>query len=197
MKSNIQPAEGKLGILIPGLGAVATTMIAGVEAVKKGISQPIGSLTQMGNIRLGKRTENRNPKIKDFVPIAALEDIVFGGWDVYTDNVYESAMNAQVLEEGLLNKVKAELERIVPMTAAFDKNYAKNLTSTTVKTGTRYELAQPVMQDIKDFQAKNNCSRVVVIWCGSTDIYYEPTAIHETLAAFEQALLDDDKLISP
>lgn len=197
MKTNIQPAEGKLGILIPGLGAVATTMIAGVEAVKKGISQPIGSLTQMGTIRLGKRTENRNPKIKDFVPIAGLEDIVFGGWDVYTDNVYESAMNAKVLDEGLLNKIKAELESIVPMKAAFDQNYAKNLTATHVKTGTRYELAQQVMKDIEDFKAKNNCSRVVVIWCGSTEIYYESTAIHETLAAFEQALLDDDKLISP
>jgi len=197
MKTNIQPAEGKLGILIPGLGAVATTMIAGVEAVKKGISQPIGSLTQMGNIRLGKRTENRNPKIKDFVPIANLNDIVFGGWDVYTDNVYESAMNAKVLEAGLLNSVKAELEKVVPMKAAFDKNYAKNLTGVHVKEGTRYELAQAVMKDIEDFKAKNGCSRIVVIWCGSTEIYYEPSEIHETLANFEQALKDDDKLISP
>jgi myo-inositol-1-phosphate synthase len=197
MKSNIQPAEGKLGILIPGLGAVATTMIAGVEAVKKGLSQPIGSLTQMGNIRLGKRTENRNPKIKDFVPIADLNDIVFGGWDVYTDNVYESAMNAKVLETGLLNSVKAELEKVVPMTAAFDRNYAKNLTATHVKTGTRYELAQAVMKDIQDFKAANNCSRIVVIWCGSTEIYYEVSDIHQSLAKFEQALKDDDKLISP
>lgn len=197
MKTNIQPAKGKLGILIPGLGAVATTMIAGVEAVKKGLSQPIGSLTQMGSIRLGKRTENRNPKIKEFVPIADLNDIVFGGWDVYTDNVYESAVNAKVLELGLLNSVKAELESIVPMTAAFDQNYAKNLTATHVKEGTRYELAQAVMKDIEDFKAKNGCDRVVVIWCGSTEIYYEPSAIHDTLANFEQALIDDDKLISP
>src|ERR1700710_3215364 len=128
MKTNITPANGKLGILIPGLGAVATTMIAGVEAVKKGLSQPIGSLTQMGSIRLGKRTENRNPKIKEFVPIADLNDIVFGGWDVYSDNVYEAAMHAKVLEESLLNKVKDGLESIVPMKAAFDHNYAKNLT---------------------------------------------------------------------
>jgi myo-inositol-1-phosphate synthase len=197
MKSNIQPAKGKLGILIPGLGAVATTLIAGVEAVKKGISQPIGSLTQMGNIRLGKRTENRNPKIKEFVPIADLNDIVFGGWDVYSDNVYEAAMHAKVLEESLLNKVKDGLEAIVPMKAAFDQNYAKNLTATHVKTGTRYELAQQVMQDIKDFKEKNDCDRIVLIWCGSTEIYYEISAIHETVAAFEQALLDDDKLISP
>ena len=114
MKTNITPATGKLGILIPGLGAVATTMIAGVEAVKKGLSQPIGSLTQMGSIRLGKRTENRYPKVKDFVPLAKLEDIVFGGWDVYTDNVYEAAMHAKVLEPGLLNSVRAELESVVP-----------------------------------------------------------------------------------
>jgi myo-inositol-1-phosphate synthase len=197
MKSNIQPAEGKLGILIPGLGAVATTLIAGVEAVKKGVSQPIGSLTQMGTIRLGKRTENRNPKIKEFVPIADLNDIVFGGWDVYSDNVYEAAMHAKVLEESLLNKVKDGLEKIVPMKAAFDKNYAKNLIGTHVKEGTRYELAQQVMQDIKDFKEKNDCDRIVLIWCGSTEIYYETSAIHETVAAFEQALLDDDKLISP
>src|SRR3978361_1094159 len=148
MKINIKPANGKLGILIPGLGAVATTLIAGVEAVKKGISQPVGSLTQMGSIRLGKRTENRHPKIKDFVPLAKLEDIVFGGWDVYEDNVYEAAMKAKVLEPGLLNAVKAELEVVVPMKAAFDKNYAKNLTATNVKTGTRYELANAIMNDI-------------------------------------------------
>jgi len=197
MKTNIQPAEGKLGILIPGLGAVATTLIAGVEAVKKGISQPIGSLTQMGNIRLGKRTENRNPKIKEFVPIADLNDIVFGGWDVYSDNVYESAVNAKVLDAGLLYSVKAELESVVPMKAAFDYNYAKNLTATHVKTGTRYELAQQVMADIQNFKDKNGCDRIVLVWCGSTEIYYEASEIHETLANFEQALLADDKLIAP
>src|ERR1700743_2863999 len=127
MKSNIQPANGKLGILIPGLGAVATTMIAGVEAVKKGLSLPIGSLTQMGHIRLGKRTEERFPKIKEFVPLADFNDIVFGGWDVYEDNVYQAAMKAKVLEPGLLNAIKPELENGVPMKAAFDKNYAKTL----------------------------------------------------------------------
>jgi len=197
MKSNIQPAEGKLGILIPGLGAVATTLIAGVEAVKKGLSQPIGSLTQMGHIRLGKRTENRYPKVKDFVPIADFKDIVFGGWDVYEDNVYEAAMKAKVLEPGLLNAIKSELEVVVPMKAAFDKNYAKNLTATNVKTGTRYELAQQVMADIKNFKQKNNCARIVLVWCGSTEIYYEASEIHQTLEKFEQALLDDDKRISP
>src|SRR6201985_3715368 len=123
MKENVQSADGKLGVLIPGLGAVATTLIAGVEAVRQGLSQPIGSLTQMGNIRLGKRTENRYPLIKDFVPLADLNDIVFGGWDLYEDNVYEAAMHAKVLEPGLLAAIKPELEKIVPMKRAFDKNY--------------------------------------------------------------------------
>src|SRR5476651_866645 len=197
METSIKPAEGKLGILIPGLGAVATTLIAGVEAVKKGISQPIGSLTQMGRIRLGKRTENRFPKVKDFVPLAGLNDIVFGGWDVYSDNVYEAAMKAKVLEPGLLNAVKAELEVVVPMKAAFDHNYAKNLIATNVKTGTRHELAQQVMNDILTFKDKNNCDRIVLVWCGSTEIYYEASEIHQKLEAFEQALIDDDKRISP
>jgi myo-inositol-1-phosphate synthase len=197
MKSNIKPAEGKLGILLPGLGAVATTLIAGVESVKKGLSQPIGSHTQMGTIRLGKRTENRRPKIKDFVPLANLNDIVWGGWDVYTDNVYESAMNAKVLEPGLLFSVKEELERIKPMTAAFDQNYAKNLTATHVKTGTRYELAQQVMADIQNFKEENDLDRVVLVWCGSTEIYYEASDVHSTLDKFEAGLKADDKLIAP
>ncbi|SEN53292.1 myo-inositol-1-phosphate synthase [Mucilaginibacter gossypiicola] len=197
MKINITPAKGKLGILIPGLGAVATTLIAGVEAVKKGISQPIGSLTQMGHIRLGKRTENRNPKINEFVPLANLNDLVFGGWDVYEDNVFESASNAQVLEQGLLQAVKAELEAIKPMKAAFDKNYAKNLDGTHVKTGTRLELAEQVMEDIKNFKEANGLDRVVLVWCGSTEIYYEASAVHQSLAAFEEGLKNDDKLIAP
>jgi myo-inositol-1-phosphate synthase len=197
MKTNVKPADGKLGILIPGLGAVATTLIAGVEAVKKGISQPIGSLTQMGNIRLGKRTENRFPKVKDFVSLADLNDIVFGGWDVYSDNVYEAAMKAKVLEPGLLNQVKSELEVVVPMKAAFDKNYAKNLVATNIKTGTRYELAQQVMDDILTFKEDHGCDRIVLVWCGSTEIYYEASDIHQSLEKFERALLDDDKRISP
>ncbi len=197
MKTNIQPAQGKLGILIPGLGAVATTLIAGVAAVRKGISQPIGSLTQMGTIRLGKRTENRIPKIKDFVPLADLNDIVFGGWDVYSDNVFEAATHAKVLEAGLLHSVKDELEAIVPMKAAFDQNYAKNLTGTHVKTGTRLELAQQVMEDIENFKATHDLDRVVIVWCGSTEIYYEASEIHSTLAKFEEALANDDKLIAP
>jgi len=197
MKTEIQPAQGKLGILIPGLGAVATTLIAGVEAVNKGISKPIGSHTQMGSIRLGKRTENRNPKIKDFVPLANLNDIVFGGWDVYNDNVYEAAMKAEVLEPGLLFSVKEQLEKIVPMPAAFDKNYAKNLDGTHVKTGTRLELANQVMEDIQNFKEQNGLDRVVVLWCGSTEIYYEASDVHSSLAKFEEGLKNDDHLIAP
>lgn len=197
MNNNIKPADGKLGILIPGLGAVATTLIAGVEAVKKGLAKPIGSLTQMGNIRLGKRTENRYPKIKDFVPLADFNDIVFGGWDVYEDNVYEAAVNAKVLDLGLLNAIKAELESVVPMKAAFDKAYAKNLEGTNVKTGTRAQMAEEVMQDIKGFQQKNGLDRVVVLWCGSTEVYFEEADIHQSLAKFEAALEADDHRISP
>ncbi|MFD0749029.1 inositol-3-phosphate synthase [Mucilaginibacter calamicampi] len=197
MKSNIQPANGKLGILIPGLGAVATTLIAGVEAVRKGISQPIGSVSQMGTIRLGKRTENRRPKIKDFVPLASLNDVVFGGWDVYPDNVYEAASKAAVLEKDLLAKIKPELEAVVPMKAAFDQNYAKNLTATHVKQGTRYELAQQVIEDIQNFKEANGCDRIVLVWCGSTEIYYEASDVHSTLDKFEAGLKADDKLISP
>lgn len=197
MKSNIKPAGGKLGILLPGLGAVATTLIAGVEAVKKGLAQPVGSFTQMGTIRLGKRTENRRPKVKDFVPLADLNDIVWGGWDVYEDNVFESAMNAKVLDAGLLYSVKDELEKIKPMKAAFDHNYAKNLTGTHVKTGTRYELAQQVMEDIQNFKEQNGLDRVVLVWCGSTEIYYEASDVHSTLDKFEAGLKADDKLIAP
>ena len=150
MKEQIAPAEGKLGILIPGLGAVATTFIAGVEAVKKGIAHPVGSLTQMGNIRLGKRTENRHPKINDFVPLAKLGDITFGGWDVYEDNVYEAAMHAKVLEQPLLDAVKPQLEAIKPMKAVFDKSYVSNLDGTNVKTAaTKYDLAMQVIDDIE------------------------------------------------
>jgi myo-inositol-1-phosphate synthase len=191
-------AKGKLGILIPGLGAVATTLIAGVEAVKKGTAKPIGSVTQLSTIRLGKRTEGRNPLIKDFVPLANLKDIVFGGWDVYRDNVFESAMNAGVLERHQLQDLKAELEKIKPMPAVFDKNYVKNLDGENVKTNaTRLEYALAVIKDIEKFKADNNCDRVVMVWCASTEKYIEPTEIHQTLEKFELALKNDDKRISP
>ncbi len=197
MENNVKPANGKLGILIPGLGAVATTLIAGVEAVNKGLSKPIGALTQMGNIRLGKRTENRYPKIKEFVPLADLKDIVWGGWDVYSDNVYEAAVNAEVLDSRLLHSVKPELEAIKPMKAAFDKNYAKNLDGTHVKTGTRLDMANELMEDIKNFQKQNGLDRIVVLWCGSTEVYFEESEVHQNIVAFEQGLANDDKLIAP
>ncbi len=198
MKENIQPADGKLGILLPGLGAVATTMIAGVVAVKKGLSQPIGALTQMGSIRLGKRTENRYPLIKDFVPLADLNDIVFGGWDVYTDNVYEAAMNAKVLEPSLLNSIKPELEAIVPMKAVFDTAFIKNLNGTNIKeAATKYDLALAVMDDIENFRDANDCSRVVIVWCGSTEKYIEESEVHQTIESFEEGLRNNDPAIAP
>ncbi|MCC9138601.1 inositol-3-phosphate synthase [Pontibacter silvestris] len=198
MEYQIKNAEGRLGILIPGLGAVATTFIAGVEAIKKGIAQPVGSLTQMGSIRLGKRTENRYPLIKDFVPLAGLNNIAFGGWDVYDDNVYEAAVTAKVLEPSLLQAIKPELEAIVPMKAVFDKSYAKNLTGTNVKeAASKYELAEALMEDMRTFKEENGCDRLVVVWCGSTEIYTEPADVHATVANFEEGLRNNDPRISP
>jgi len=198
MKQHITPADGRLGILIPGLGAVATTFIAGVEAVKKGIAKPIGSLTQMGNIRLGKRTENRFPKINELVPLAHLDDIAFGGWDIYEDNVYEAALNAKVLDTPLLYSIKSELEAIKPMKAVFDRSYVSNLDGTNVKTGaTKYDLAMQVMEDIENFKLVNNCNRVVIVWCGSTEKYIQSTEIHESIENFEAALKNNESLIAP
>lgn len=198
MKQEITPAEGRLGILIPGLGAVATTFIAGVEAVKKGIAKPIGSLTQMGNIRLGKRTEDRFPPIKEFVPLANLNDIAFGGWDIYEDNVYEAALNAKVLEPSLLFSIKAELEAIKPMKAVFDRSYVANLDGKNVKTGaTKYDLAMQVIEDIENFKITNNCNRVVIVWCGSTEKYISTTDIHSSIEKFEAALKNNETLIAP
>jgi len=198
MEQNVKPAEGKLGILVPGMGAVATTFIAGVEAVKKGIAQPIGSLTQMSNIRIGKRTENRNPKINEFVPLAQLDEIVFGGWDIYEDNVYEAAMNAKVLESSLLNAIKPELEAIKPMKAVFDKSYVANLDGTNVKkAATKYDLAMELVADIENFNKNNNCTRSVMVWCGSTEKYIEVSDVHMTIEAFENGLRNNDDRIAP
>ncbi len=198
MKQHIKPAEGKLGILIPGLGAVATTFIAGVEAVKKGIAKPIGSLTQMGNIRIGKRTENRNPAINEFVPLAQLNDIVFGGWDLYEDNVYESALNAKVLELPLLYSVKDELESIKPMKAVFDQSYVANINGVNIKkAATKYDLAMELIADMEQFKLLNNCSRLVMVWCGSTEKYIEQTAVHKSIQNFEEGLKSNDDQIAP
>ena len=205
--ADVLPASGKLGILIPGLGAVATTLIAGVAAVRKGVqgadrkpSQPFGSLTQMGHIRLGKRTENRYPKIKDFVPLADLNDIVFGGWDLYEDNVYEAASNARVLDQSLLDSVKDELAAIKPMKAVFDRTYVTNLDGkgSNIKQGpTKWDLAQQVIEDIEQFRKQSGVDRVVVLWCGSTEKYIEAVDVHETIDSFEQGLKDNHSLIAP
>jgi myo-inositol-1-phosphate synthase len=197
-QDQVLPANGKLGILLPGLGAVATTVIAGVEAVKKGIGQPIGSLTQMSRIRLGKRTEDRNPLIKEFVPLAELSDIAFGGWDIFTDNVYEAASKAKVLQADLLWQLKAELEAIKPMAAVFDPEYVKNISGSNVKTAaTKYDLALALMEDIKNFMQVNDCNRAVMVWCGSTEKYIEQQSVHNSLELFEIGLKNNDANIAP
>jgi len=179
--------KGRLGILMPGLGAVATTFITGVEAIRKGMAEPIGSLTQMGTIRLGKRTENRVPEINDFVPLAELDDLVFGGWDIFEDNVYEAALNAGVLHRDQINEVRPFLEKIKPMKAVFDNNYVKKLNGEWVKEGKNwYELAEQLMEDIRSFKEKNNCERLVMIWCASTEIFMEKTEVHQDLESFEK-----------
>ena len=194
----VKEATGRLGVLLPGMGAVATTLIAGVEAIKKGIAQPIGSLTQMGNIHLNRKTGNNYPKIKDFVPLANLQDIVFGGWDVYEENVYEAASRAKVLEPGMLHALRTELEAIKPMKAVFDKAYIKNLDGTHIKEGAnKYVLAEALMEDIARFQDTRGCDRIVLVWCGSTEKYTEVSDVHESLGAFEKGLKENDPRIAP
>jgi len=194
---NIKPAEGKLGVMLVGLGAVSTTFVAGVELIKRGLSKPVGSLTQIGHIRLGKRTDKKVPLVKDFVPLASLEDLVFAAWDIFPDNAYEAAIKAGVLNESDLNKVKEPLEKLVPFSGAFDKDYVKKLDGTHVKTGTRREWADQVTQDIEKFQKDSGVSRVVGIWCGSTEVFNQVGPAHQNLRAFEEALDKDDKSISP
>ena len=179
--TSIPPAEGKLGVLLVGLGAVSTTFIAGVEAIKKGIAEPIGSLTQMGTIRLGKRTDNRVPLIKDLVPLARLEDLVFGAWDIFEDSAYEAAMHAGVLEKDLLAQVKGPLQKIKPMKAVFDQNYVKRLNGINVKTGrNKFDLAKQLIEEIAAWRKKNRCSRVVMIWAASTEVFLKQHAVHKT-----------------
>ncbi|MCE9576849.1 MAG: inositol-3-phosphate synthase [Deltaproteobacteria bacterium] len=195
---DVKPAHGKLGILLPGMGAVATTFIAGVQAVRRGIGKPIGSMTQMGTIRLGKRTDDRSPAINDYVPLAQLKDIVFGGWDLFSDNAYEAAVRAGVLDTRLLDQLKDELEQIKPMKAVFEQKWVKKLTGPNVKTGTsKMDLAEQVMEDIRQFKAKNGCDRLVAVWCGSTEVYRKPSDVHSSLAKFEAGLLASDDDIAP
>ncbi len=194
---DIAPAKGKLGVLLVGLGAVSTTTIAGVLAIRKGIAKPIGSLTQMGTIRLGKRTDNRAPKISEFVPLAELSDIVFGGWDIFNDNCYEAARHAGVLEETLLDQIKEELAAIKPMPAVFDRHYVKRLDGPNVKKGkNKKDLADQLIADIRNFKRTNNCDRMVVVWAGSTEIFTTEAPCHKSLAALEHGLLESDPAIA-
>ena len=195
---NIAPAKGKLGIMIPGMGAVATTFVAGVEAVRKGLASPIGSLTQMGTIRLGRRTEGRFPKIKEFVPLAVLDDLVFAGWDAFEDDMYTAARKAGVLEHELLDKVKPFLSSIQPFPAVFDRNYVKKLDGHHVKKGkNKMDLAEQVRADIRDFKKRSGASRLVTIWCGSTETFLQPGHAHQSLRAFEKALAQSDESVAP
>jgi myo-inositol-1-phosphate synthase len=196
--AGVKPAEGKLGILLPGMGAVATTFIAGVQAIRRGLGQPIGSLTQLGHIRIGKRTDNTSPAIKDYVSIAKLDDIVFGGWDIFPDNAYQAAVRAGVLDTRLLDQLKPELEAIKPMTAVFEQAFVKKLNGPNLKKGTsKMDLANQVMADIKAFKETNNCDRLVAVWCGSTEVYRKPGDVHSSLAKFEAGLERSDDEIAP
>lgn len=194
----IAPADGKLGVLIPGIGGVSTTFMAGVEAVKRGLGLPVGSLTQMGTIRLGKRTENRVPAIKDFVPLAGLDQLEFGGWDIFDDNAYEAALNAGVLERPLLEQLREPLSAIGPMKAVFDHEYVKRITGPNVKdSGSKMDKAEMLMADIEDFRRRTNASRLIMIWCASTEVFHRPGAVHQTLRDFECGLQKNDPDIAP
>ena len=195
---DVKPATGKLGILMPGMGAVATTFIAGVMSIRRGLGKPIGSLTQMGHIRLGKRTDNNSPMIKEYVSLAKLDDIVFGGWDIFNDNAYQAAVRAGVLESKDLEPIKAELEAIKPMTAVFEQAYVKKITGPNVKKGTsKMHLAEQLIEDIKNFKATNGCDRLVAVWCGSTEVYRKPTDVHMSLDKFEAGLKASHDDIAP
>jgi myo-inositol-1-phosphate synthase len=196
--SEIQAAKGKLGIMIPGMGAVATTFVAGVEAVRKGIAKPIGSLTQMGTVRLGKRTDARSPKVKEFVPLASLDDLVFTGWDIFEDDMYAAASKAGVLDRELLGQVKPLLSSIKPRKAVFDHNYVKKIDGPNVKKGkNKMDLAEQVRADIREFKKSSGATRLVTIWCGSTETFIEPSAAHQSVKAFEKALTQNDENIAP
>jgi len=192
----IAPARGKLGVLLVGMGAVSTTTIAGVLAIRKGIAKPIGSLTQMGTIRLGKRTEGRTPKITDVVPLATLDDLVFGGWDIFEEDCYSAARTAGVLEPSLLDQVRPEMERIRPWPAVFDQRYVKRLQGPNVKKGkNKKDLAEQVIADIRAFKSDNNLDRLVMIWCGSTEIFMTESPAHASIEAFEHGLEENDPSI--
>jgi myo-inositol-1-phosphate synthase len=195
---SIAPAKGRLGVLTPGMGAVSTTVMAGVDLVRRGLSVPVGSLTQMGTVRLGKRTENRTPKIKEFVPLAGLDDIVFGGWDVFPDDAYQAASKAGVLEAKDLDKAAKFLKTIKPMKAAFDQNYVKNLHGTHIKKGkTKFDLAEQIRDDIREFKKKSKADRLVMVWCGSTEVFLKAEDAHKDMASFEKGMRTNHPAIAP
>ncbi|HXX29883.1 MAG TPA: inositol-3-phosphate synthase [Myxococcaceae bacterium] len=197
-RHSIRPAKGRLGILTPGMGAVATTFFAGCEAVKRGLGLPIGSLTQMGTIRLGLRTEHRQPYIRDFVPLAQMKDLVFGGWDIFPENAYQSARKAGVLENELLDKLRPQLETITPMAAVFDPAYVKKIHGPNVKSGAnKLELAEQLRADIRGFIKRTEVDRCVMVWCASTESYIDAGPAHASLRAFEAALRGNDPSIAP
>ncbi len=193
----IAPAEGKLGILLVGLGAISTTFVAGLDAIKKGRTKPIGSLTQMGTIRLGKRTEHRNPVVKEFLPLADLENVEVGAWDIFEDDAYEAARKAGVLSDTDLAAARETLTAVKPMRGAFDRNWVKKLDGTYVKQGTRRELAEGIVADIEHFKKERGVDRCVMIWCASTETFAERSPAHENLKSFEAALDADDATIAP
>jgi myo-inositol-1-phosphate synthase len=195
----IAPADGRLGVLLVGLGAVASTVIAGTELIRRGLAEPVGSLTQMGTIRLGKRTEERAPLIRDFVPLAGLDQLVFGAWDPIADNAYEAAIKCGVLDRHEhIEPIADALRAIEPMPAVFEQNYVRRLQGTNVKTGeTKRELAEALRKDIRDFKAANSCDRIVIVWCASTEIFLQPGPAHETIEAFEAAMDASDDSVAP
>jgi len=196
--TRIQPPQGKLGVLLPGMGAVATTFVAGSMLARRGLAQPTGSLTQMGHIRLGKRTDEREPLISDFVRLAKLDDLVFGGWDLFHDDAYTAARNAEVLSREHLDLVKDELSAVKPMPAVFFPEFVKRLRGENVKKQThKMELAEAVRQDVRDFKKSSGADRCVAVWCGSTEVHHEPKGVHSSLVRFEEGLRKSDPAISP
>jgi myo-inositol-1-phosphate synthase len=194
----IQPADGRLGVLLVGLGAVSTTTIAGVESIRRGLSKPIGSLTQMNTIRLGKRTEGRAPLIKDFVPLVGLEELVFGAWDPIPDDAYDSARVCGVLKPEDIEPIADYLKSIQPMPAVFDRRYVKKLDGPNVKSGdSKYDLMEQLRADIREFKERNGCDRLVVVWCASTEVFLQPTEVHASVESFEQGLRDSSDAIAP
>jgi myo-inositol-1-phosphate synthase len=193
---DIAPARGRLGVLLVGLGAVSTTLIAGVHAIRRQLAAPVGSLVELGTIRLGKRTEGRSPRIRELFDLAALDDIVFGGWDIFEEDCYRAAQTAGVLDAQLLDRLQGELEAVKPMPAVFDRQYVKRLDGPNVKKArTKKDLADALVDDIRSFQTRHGCSRLVLIWCGSTEVYMRETAVHQSMEAFERGLEANDPSI--